>query len=460
MLRERLALLCLVTAACGGGPAKSANDDAVQINVALASEAFTLPNGLYVVFHRESSAASVNVHVRYDVGAKDDPDGRAGLAHLYEHLMFLGSRHTGEKDYGQWIEGVGGGSNATTSPDTTDYFESLPPSQLPLALWLESDRMAYPLAKVDDAALSKEREVVKNEWRERYENVAYGQVDLLARQAVFAGGHPYSHPPIGYIEELDRVTIDDAKQFARSYYRPNNATLVVAGAFDPKVARELVTKYFATIPPGPPRKPDVAPPVTLEADKSIEIVADVDAPLVAAAWPAPRQHADGFEELRFGMSVFCGQITKRLVVEKKTAREVECGVAPGRLASFAEVRVTLEPRSSAEGVMSVVDEYLTHAAEIGRVGTAWPGFVDMKTRWLVEATSSLETLGNRTNRILHDVDYHGVPDAMQADLKRLQSVEAHDVGAAVEQFVQRAHRVSIHVTPLKGAPRAGRLVRR
>lgn len=153
----------LVLAGCGGGgrSPSSAPDDAVAVNIQFPFEEMDLPNGLHVVLHREKSAPSALVHVRYDVGSKDDPHGRAGFAHLYEHLMFKGSKNTGAKDYMQSLADIGGDSNASTFRDTTDYYEYVPPSALPRAIWLESDRMAYPIAAVDVASFARERDVVK-----------------------------------------------------------------------------------------------------------------------------------------------------------------------------------------------------------------------------------------------------------------------------------------------------------
>ncbi|MDB4934858.1 MAG: Zinc protease, partial [Labilithrix sp.] len=243
----------LAVAACGGSgrPSSNAPDGALTINIALPIEELDLPNGLHVVLHQERSASLALVHVRYHVGSKDDPQGRSGFAHLFEHLMFRGSKNTGTKDYQQWLEDVGGITNAETDLDTTDYHAYVPPGALPRAIWLEADRMAYPLAPLDEAGFAHERDVVKNEWRQHYEDVPLGNLDSIAREAIYGISHPYGTSTIGRADELDKATLAEARAFARAYYRPNNATLIVCGLFDVASTRELVTKYFGTIPAGP-----------------------------------------------------------------------------------------------------------------------------------------------------------------------------------------------------------------
>jgi len=431
-------------------------DGSVLVNVTLLNDEFLLPNGMLVALHREPTASSVFLQVRYHVGSKDDPAGRAGLAHLYEHLMFEGSLHTGEKDHNQWVEELGGTSNATTDADTTDYYEQVPPSALATALWLESDRMAYPLSRVGEGAFAREREVVKNEGRERYEDRPYGQLGAIARSAVFGTGHPYSRPTIGYANELDAITLEEMRAFAKTYYRPNNATLVIAGAIDLARTRELVAKYFGDIPPGSPLPSRTFPAAKLARNVRVEVAADVQAPRVTLAWPAPPVHGHGLIELEYGTRFFEGRVHRRLVTEKRIADDVDVAIDEGRLGSIVFATVALKPGASPDEAISTLDEYLTEASRAGRLW-AWDNFPDYRTRTLVGRVAALEHLSERASQMLHALDYHDGKETMQADLRALLAVSAADVGAAMEQLLADAPRATIVYVPTRGAPRAGRV---
>jgi zinc protease len=439
--------------------AAEAPDGTLVVNIALPIEEFDLPNGLHVVLHPERSASLALVHVRYHVGSKDDPQGRSGFAHLFEHLMFRGSRNTGEKDYQQWLEDVGGITNASTDLDDTDYHAYVPPSALPRAIWLEADRMAYPLAPLDETGFANERNVVKNEWRQHYEDVPLGNLDAFAREAVYGAAHPYGVSTIGRAGELDRATLAEARTFASTYYRPNNATLIVAGLFDLASTRELVKRYFGTIPAGPSPQARSMAKVKVPSSQRIDVEAAVDAPAVMVAWPAPQVHGDGMEELSYGFGWFTGVVRRQLITEKKLANEVETHYERGRLGGMASIVVKLKPGESPDSAISTIDYYLGLASRLGRQWS-FDSFGDYKTRALVSEISTMEGLEGRALRILHDLENHGAPNSMKQDLKRLQSVDSADVGAAVEHFLIDGPRVTVVVKPNPGAPRSGRKVAR
>jgi zinc protease len=459
-----LAFALLALAGCGGAPGAEPRsapvpDGALTINIALPIEELDLPNGLHVVLHQERSHPVALVFVRYNVGSKDDPRDRSGFAHLYEHLMFRGSRNTGTKDYRQWLEDVGGDINGTTNVDHTDYHEYIPPSALPRAIWLEADRMAYPLASLDDNAFANERDVVKNEWRQHYEDVALGNLNAIAHEAIYGPLHPYGRPTIGRGEDLDKATLEEARAFARTYYRPNNATLIVAGLFDPVATKALVQRYFASIPAGPPPAARSLPPPKLARSERIDVQAAVDGPAVMVAWPAPAANGDGMEELAFGLELFSAGLQRRLVTEKKIANAVQVQYERARLGGVASVVVKLKAGESPDTALTVIDEYLGLAARVGRQ-RSWDNFGNYKTRALVSVVGSMEGLEGRALRILQDIELHGSPNTMKVDLRRLQSVSSIDVGAAVEHFLVDPPRVTLVVHPDPSAPRAGRKVAR
>ena len=241
-----LALLASLAPALRPTAAYAADPDASKI--ALATSSTRLDNGLEVILHEDHRTPIVAVEIWYHVGSKDEPAGRQGFAHLFEHLMFQGSKHVPEDTYFRYLERTGASNvNGTTNQDRTNYFETVPKNRLELALWLESDRMGFLLEHVDEQTFAGQREVVKNERRQNYENAPYGMVPRFVAEALYAAAHPYHHLTIGSLENLDRATLEDVRRFFRTWYLPSNATLVVAGDIDPQATRAVVDKYFGPI---------------------------------------------------------------------------------------------------------------------------------------------------------------------------------------------------------------------
>jgi zinc protease len=227
------ALLALTFASLGARLA-AAPVDSVP---ALRFEKYTLDNGLEVILHEDHSTPVVAVNTWYHVGSGDERPGRTGFAHLFEHVMFMGSENVPVGSFDRWLEAAGANNNGTTSTDRTSYFEWLPSNALPLALWLDADRMGRLLPTMDQKKLDLQRDVVKNERREGVDNVPYGRAEETMLAALYPAGHPYSWDVIGSMADLSAATLDDVKGFFRTYYAPNNATLTIAGDFDPDSAR-------------------------------------------------------------------------------------------------------------------------------------------------------------------------------------------------------------------------------
>jgi len=258
----------------------------------LKVEQYTLPNGLTVTLHEDHKTPVVAVNVWYKVGSKDEQPGRTGFAHLFEHLMFLGSKHHNE-DFSRPLEKLGADDNATTDTDRTDYYETVPGNALELALWLESDRMGFLLPAMTQVKLDNERDVVKNERRQTVDNVPYGQAEQVMLEALYPQGHPYHHSVIGSMADLSAARLADVAAFFRTHYVPNNALLCVAGDFEPARARQWIEKYFGPLPRGPavtPIKPSVP---RLPAAKHIQLTDAVSLPRAQLCWPTvPANHPD------------------------------------------------------------------------------------------------------------------------------------------------------------------------
>src|SRR4029453_18471735 len=228
-----------------GAPAVSA-----QTHLDVAYTQFDLPNGLHVILHEDHTVPLVTVNVWYHVGSAREKTGRTGFAHLFEHLMFMGSKHAPYGDFDRLLEAAGGTHNASTAEDRTNYYIDVPSNALDLALFLESDRMAYLLDAMSPKTVDAQRDVVKNERRQSYENAPDGMASIEIAQMLYPQGHPYRWPTIGYMEDLSAASYQDVVDFFKMYYQPANASLVVAGDIDSARARASVEKWFADVKPG------------------------------------------------------------------------------------------------------------------------------------------------------------------------------------------------------------------
>src|SRR5262249_20496383 len=240
---------------------------------------FTLPNGLNVILHEDHSVPIVTVNVWYRVGSAREKPGRTGFAHLFEHLMFMGSGHVKPGEFDELLESAGGDNNASTGNDRTNYWINVPSNALEVALFLESDRMGYLLDSMTPKTVDAQRDVVKNERRQSVENEPYGLAEnVILGEMLYPDGHPYHWPVIGYMPDLAAATYDDVVAFFKSYYAPSNASLVVAGDIDPAATRKLVDKWFSDVKPGPPPQPMTIPGAALNSVQKKTVTDKVQLP--------------------------------------------------------------------------------------------------------------------------------------------------------------------------------------
>src|SRR4026209_1008371 len=247
---RRLLSIALLLAA--GAPALAQQQPAAPTPAAKAGldipyTQFTLPNGLHVILHDDHTVPLVTVNVWYHVGSAREKPGRTGFAHLFEHLMFEGSGHVKEGEFDTLLETAGATNNGSTQNDRTNYYIDTPSNALELALFLESDRMGYLLDAMSPARVDGQRDVVKNERRQNYENQPYGMAQIEIDKMLYPEGHPYRWPTIGYMEDLTAASYDDVVEFFKKYYQPGNASLVIAGDIDPAKARAAVEKWFSEV---------------------------------------------------------------------------------------------------------------------------------------------------------------------------------------------------------------------
>src|SRR2546428_766970 len=287
---------------------------------------FTLPNGLHVILHEDHSVPVVTVNMWYHVGSAREKTGRTGFAHLFEHLMFMGSGHVKAGEFDALLEAVGGTNNGSTENDRTNYWINVPSNALELALFLESDRMGYLLDSMTPQTVDAQRDVVKNERRQSYENRPYGMADITLTEMLFPEGHPYHWPVIGYMPDLTAASYDDVVAFFKKYYAPSNASLVVAGDIDPVRTRALVEKWFGDVKAGPAPEPMTIPGLALTGVQTKTITDKVQLPRLYLAWLTPRRLEPGDAALDVVADILAGgknsRLYKRLVYDMQIAQDV------------------------------------------------------------------------------------------------------------------------------------------
>ena len=330
---------------------------------------FTLPNGLHVILHEDHSVPVVTVNMWYHVGSSRERPGRTGFAHLFEHLMFMGSGHVKPGEFDNLLEAAGGDNNGSTENDRTNYWINVPSNALELALFLESDRMGYLLDTMTPQTVDAQRDVVKNERRQSYENRPYGMAEITLSEMLFPEGHPYHWPVIGYMPDLTAASYDDVVAFFKKYYAPSNASLVVAGDIDTAAARRLVEKWFGDVKPGPPVEPATIPGVALTSVQKKTITDRVQLPRLFLAWLTPRHFEPGDAALDVVADVLAGgknsRLYKRLVYDLQVAQNVSAQQSSGKLASYFEISVTPRPGHTADEMQKIVDEEIAKLQQEG-----------------------------------------------------------------------------------------------
>src|SRR5258708_3837817 len=327
------------------GAAFAQTTAAPKIDIAYTQ--FTLPNGLRVILHEDHTVPTVTVNTWRHVGSARETPKRTGFAHLFEHLMFMGSGHVKPGEFDTWLEMAGGDNNASTANDRTNYFIDVPKNSLELALFLESDRTGYLLDTMTPKTVDAQRDVVKNERRQSVENRPYGTAQVVIGELLYPEGHPYHWPVIGYMDDLTAASYEDVVNFFRKYYTPGNSSLVIAGDIDPGETRRLVEKWFCDVQAGPAPEPVVAPPATLTGVAKKTITDAVQLPRIYLAWLTPKHFAPGDAALDAAADVLAGgknsRLYKRLVYDMQIAQNVNAFQASADLSSSFQIIATPRP---------------------------------------------------------------------------------------------------------------------
>ncbi|OFW29516.1 MAG: hypothetical protein A3H97_01155 [Acidobacteria bacterium RIFCSPLOWO2_02_FULL_65_29] len=412
---------------------------------------FTLPNGLRVILHEDHSVPLVSVNVWYHVGSAREKTGRTGFAHLFEHLMFMGSGHVPPGEFDSWLEGAGGNNNGSTSNDRTNYWINVPSNALELALFLESDRMGYLLDTMSLKTVDAQRDVVKNERRQRVENEPYGMADVVLNEMLFPEGHPYHWPVIGYMPDLTAASYDDVVAFFKTYYAPSNASLAVAGDIDTATARRLVEKWFGDVKPGARPDPMAIPGAALSSVKKQTITDRVQLPRLYLAWLTPALYAPGDAALDVVSSILTSgknsRLYKRLVYDLQIAQSVQAFQGSMALASTFVIEATPRPGHTIGELQTIIDE------EIARLQTEAPATREVEralNQYEASFYSRMERVGGFGGKADQLNAYYtntGNPDWFNEDLARYRSLSPTDVRAAAAQFLPKDRRVELTVVP-------------
>jgi predicted Zn-dependent peptidase len=413
---------------------------------------FELKNGLDVVLMPDGSAPIVHTQVWYHVGSKDEVAGRTGFAHLFEHLMFQGSRDA-PGEYFTPIQRVGGDLNGTTNTERTNYYETVPAEQLPLALFMESDRMGHLLEALDQSKLDNQREVVRNERRQRYENPPYGTAYIELQDLLYPAGHPYQHTTIGSHADLEAATLDDVQGFFRTWYVPNNATLVVAGDFDPKAARKLVTENFGWIPRGEDPAHAQTDPVTLAAPAVKVVAAKVPDQKLWLAWHSPAIFAPGDAELDVIASALCSgkdsRLYQSLVQERQIARDVDCSQGSRRLGSTFVFTATAAQGHTTEEIATALREAVASLAADAPITADELAIAVTSAR--VGTLRSLSTIAGRAGAVSNYLDLLDRPDGWTMDLARYDALTLDAITATARSVFSQPY-AELHFVPEAQGP--------
>jgi predicted Zn-dependent peptidase len=409
-------------------------------------EAFTLENGLRVVFSPDHAIPVVSVAVYYDVGSRNEKEGRTGFAHLFEHMMFQGSENVAKAAHFQYIFNAGGTMNGTTSTERTNYFETLPANHLPLAFWLESDRMRS--LKVTQENLDNQRNAVQEEKRLRYDNQPYVNAFLRMNELIF-NNPANAHSTIGSMEDLDAATIDDVREFFRIYYAPNNAVLSVVGDFDRDEARALVDKYFGSIPPQ-----SVPPPVDVTEANGVAIKEETyhdplaPSPAFVLGWKIPARRSPDFYALSLaGSLLFDGdssRLYQKLVKGDESVVSIEGGVDERRGPSALYIFALPKP---GEDVKSIQQQVF---AEIKRIATEGPSAEEMEkilNSLCNDAVRGRQSTMYRAQRLAEFALYDSDPRLFDKELDHFLSVTASDIQNATARYLQGEDPVILDIVP-------------
>lgn len=413
----------------------------------LAYEKYKLNNGLEVILYKDNSLPSIAVNIWYRVGSANEVAGKTGFAHLFEHMMFQGSENIPKEGHFRFIQEAGGNLNGSTSIDRTNYYETLPSNYLELALWLESDRMGFMLPGLTQEKLDNQKDVVMNERRQRYENQPYGLSWEILFANLFSDGHPYSWPTIGWMKDIEKFELDDVRNFFKTYYVPNNATLIIGGNFETAEAKELVEKYFGNIIPGNEIPKIISEKQVLRETKKVVHEDNVQLSRIYLAW-----HTDSAfnsddaaldilsEVLSSGKS---SRLFKSLVFDKQIAQDISSFQYSAKLAGSFIIASTAKPETDLDTIKNEIFECVN---KLINEGLKEEELLRAKNGFISSFVYSLQKLDTIVDHMNHYNFYLGEPNSFATDLNRYKNVTSEDVVRVAKKYLLNPF-VELHIIP-------------
>jgi zinc protease len=444
-MRKQAVVLLIVLVACAGMVGLSQSRPPT---IKIPFESYTLPNGLTVILAPDDATPTVAVTLFYHVGSKNELPGRTGFAHLFEHVMFTGAGHTPYGIHDKLTEGVGGSNNASTWNDKTVYYETVPSNYLESALWLESDRMGFLLDTLDIAKLNAQRDIVKNERRQSYDNQPYGLADEIISAAIYPASHPYSWSVIGSMKDLSAASDEDVKNFFRLFYAPNNAFLALAGDFRPAQAKTWIAKYFGEFPRGKAITRPAAGPVTLDKETRMVFEDRVQVPRLYMVWPTVGEKHDDSFALSVLDAITAGprttRLTKALVYDQQSAANV--GTSQDSYEDAGQWFLTITPRPG----HSLTDLEAETDKILERLKTDGPTMEEIQraTAGLeFRFVSSLQSNLGKAQRLADGAGFHGNPGYFQTEYQKMLAVTPADVKRVANKYLTKG-RIVLSIVPM------------
>lgn len=406
-----------------------------------------LKNGLEVIIYKDSSLPIVAVNIWYKVGSANEHKGKTGLAHLFEHMMFQGSENVPKEMHFKYIQEAGGILNGSTSFDRTNYYEKLPFNALETALWLESDRMGFLLNALDEEKLENQKSVVVSERLERYDNQPYGLAWEIIVKNLFPENHPYSWPTIGFKEDIESFTLDDVKNFFKSFYSPSNATLVIAGDVTESIALEQVEKYFGEIPSYETPASPVSENFELTDNLFIEHKDNVQLPRLYLAFPTVKTYEPKDAEYEVLSDILSGsknsRLNKRLVFDEQIAQDVSAFQFSGKYGGMFMIISTARPGIKISELKQKIFEEISMIASSGITEKELT-----KTRNGIKSNfiSSMQNLDNIADHLNHYNFYLNEPNSFERDIERYMSIQMEDVKNIASELLSKNY-LELNIIP-------------
>ncbi len=443
---KRKLIVCLLWCATGFAALAQSKSNKIEFTK------YTLPNGLHVILHQDNSTPNVAVSVLYHVGSKNEQAGRTGFAHFFEHLMFEGTENIERGKYMSMVQNAGGTLNANTSFDRTYYYELLPSNQLALGLWMEAERMKH--AKIDEVGVETQRKVVQEEKRERIDNQPYGTLGENVFDLAFTK-HPYRFMPIGSFKDLNDAKIEEFRDFYKTFYVPNNATLSIAGDIKIEDTKKLIEEYFSGIPKGTKEipRPNIVEPKQTEERRKV-VYDNIQLPAVIQAYHIPAQGTPDYYALSMLTTLLSGGESARLpkaLVDKQQKAVMAQSIPfptedPGLFLTLAIANMGIEVNDLEEAMNAEIDRVKTESLEEKE-------FQKLRNQIESQFVQQYTTVAGRAENLANYHVYYGDANLINTEIDRYMNVTKDDIKRVANQYLTKENRVVLHYLPKSAEPK-------